>query len=99
MPASARIEAVDGHVNAMVTRNFERARAEAAQAEAAVMAGNPLGLLHGLPIGIKDLSDTAGIRTTYGSELFADHVPERDERVVAAVRKAGAIVLGKTQYS
>ena len=57
---------------------------------------SPLGLLHGLPIGIKDLSDTAGIRTTYGSELFADHVPERDERVVEAVRKAGAIVLGKT---
>ena len=80
----------------MVTRSFERARAEAAKAEAAVMAGEPLGLLHGLPIGIKDLSDTAGIRTTYGSELFADHVPESDERVVAAVRKAGAIVLGKT---
>ena len=80
----------------MVTRSFERARAEAAQAEAAVMAGGPLGLLHGLPIGIKDLSDTAGIRTTYGSELFADHVPDKDERVVEAVRKAGAIVLGKT---
>jgi Asp-tRNA(Asn)/Glu-tRNA(Gln) amidotransferase A subunit family amidase len=91
-----RIEAVDSHVNAMVTRSFGRARAEAEKAEAAVMAGEPLGLLHGLPIGIKDLSDTAGIRTTYGSELFADHVPESDERVVATVRKAGAIVLGKT---
>jgi Asp-tRNA(Asn)/Glu-tRNA(Gln) amidotransferase A subunit family amidase len=91
-----RIEAVDASVNAMVTRSFERARTEAAQAEAAVMAGGQLGLLHGLPIGIKDLSDTAGIRTTYGSELFADHVPDRDERVVEAVRKAGAIVLGKT---
>jgi len=91
-----RIEAVDGSVNAMVSRSFDRAREEAAQAEAAVMAGSQLGLLHGLPIGIKDLSDTAGIRTTYGSELFADHVPDQDERVVAAVRKAGAIVLGKT---
>jgi Asp-tRNA(Asn)/Glu-tRNA(Gln) amidotransferase A subunit family amidase len=92
----ARIEAIDAAVNAMVTRSFERARAEAAKAEAAVMAGEPLGLLHGLPIGIKDLSDTGGIRTTYGSELFADHVPENDERVVTAVREAGAIVLGKT---
>ncbi|WP_158043407.1 amidase [Skermanella pratensis] len=91
-----RVEAVDPTVNALVSRCFDRARMEAAEAEAAVMGGGPLGLLHGLPIGIKDLSDAGGVRTTYGSELFADHVPAEDERVVAAVRRAGAIVLGKT---
>ena len=60
------------------------------------MRGEPLGPLHGLPIGIKDLQDVGGMRTTYGSPLFADHVPERDERIVRAVRKAGALVIGKT---
>ena len=52
--------------------------------------------LHGLPIGIKDLQETAGLRTTYGSTIFRDHVPAADERIVAAVREAGAIVVGKT---
>src|SRR5687767_7805186 len=61
-----RIESADPQVNAMVTRCFDRARTEAAQAEAAVMAGGPLGPLHGLPIGIKDLSEMAGVRTTFG---------------------------------
>jgi len=91
-----RIEAVDHAVNAMVARDFERARAQARLAEQAVMRGEPLPALHGLPIGIKDLEDTAGLRTTYGSPIFRDHVPEADERMVAAVRAAGAIVLGKT---
>src|SRR5919202_344099 len=91
-----RIEAVNPAVNAFVTTCFERAEAEARAAEQAVMDGRPLGLLHGLPVGIKDLEETAGLRTTYGSPLFADFVPEADERIVAAVRRAGAIVLGKT---
>ena len=92
----ARIEAVDHAVNAVVARDFERARAEARRAEAAVMAGAPLGPLHGLPVGVKDLEETAGLRTTYGSPLFRDFVPDADLRTIAAIRAAGAIVLGKT---
>lgn len=92
----ARIEAVDHAVNAMVARDFERARAAAREAEQAVTRGDTLPLLHGLPIGIKDLEDVGGLRTTYGSPIYRDHVPEQDERLVAAVREAGAIVVGKT---
>jgi Asp-tRNA(Asn)/Glu-tRNA(Gln) amidotransferase A subunit family amidase len=92
----ARIEAVDHAVNAMVARDFERARAAARRAEAGVMAGAALGPLHGLPIGIKDLEDTEGLRTTYGSAMFRDHVPKADQRLVADIRRAGGIVLGKT---
>ena len=91
-----RIEAVDHAVNAVVSRDLARARATAHQAEAAVMRGDALGALHGLPVGVKDLDNTAGLRTTYGSELFRDHVPEADDRAVAAIRASGGIVLGKT---
>jgi Asp-tRNA(Asn)/Glu-tRNA(Gln) amidotransferase A subunit family amidase len=92
----ARIEAVDHAVNAMVARDFERALASARDAEAAVMRGDTLGALHGLPVAIKDLEDTAGLRTTYGSPIFRDYVPTEDERMVAAIRAAGGIVIGKT---
>ena len=92
----ARIEASNGAINAVTATAFERARAEAREAEAAVQRGDALGPLHGLPIGIKDLSETADLRTTFGSALFADHVPAADERVVAVLRQAGAIVLAKT---
>ncbi len=91
-----RIERVNGRVNAMVATCFERAEAEARAAEAAVLRGDALGSLHGLPIGIKDLALTEGLKTTFGSPCFADHVPDKDERQVAAVRRAGAIVVGKT---
>jgi Asp-tRNA(Asn)/Glu-tRNA(Gln) amidotransferase A subunit family amidase len=92
----ARIEAVDHAVNAMVARDFDRARAAAKTADAAVLRGDELPPLHGLPIGIKDLQETEGLRTTHGSTLFRDNVPAADERLVAAVRHAGAIVVGKT---
>jgi Asp-tRNA(Asn)/Glu-tRNA(Gln) amidotransferase A subunit family amidase len=92
----SRIAAVNHAVNAVVALDEERARAAAKQAEAAVVAGAPLGPLHGLPIGIKDLEETKGLRTTWGSPIFADHVPTRDEAMVANLRNAGAIVLGKT---
>ena len=92
----ARIEAVDHAVNAVVARDFDRARAAAKQAEAAVARGDDLPPLHGLPIGIKDLEDTEGLVTTQGSPIFRDYVPSKDLRAVAAVRRAGAIVLGKT---
>jgi Asp-tRNA(Asn)/Glu-tRNA(Gln) amidotransferase A subunit family amidase len=92
----ARIERINGAVNAFVATCWERAAAEARSAEHAVMAGEALGPLHGLPIGIKDLALTAELRTTFGSPQFAEFVPEADERQVAAVRAAGAIVVGKT---
>jgi len=91
-----RIEAVDGAVNAMVARCFERAREEAKTAEKAVNAGDELGALHGLPLGVKDLNVTEGVLTTFGSPIYRDNVPDEDERIVAALRQAGAIVLAKT---
>ena len=92
----ARIEAVDHAVNAMVARDFDRARAAAKQADAAVARGEALPPLHGLPIGIKDLQETEGLRTTHGSPIYRDYIPAADERLIAAVRQAGAIVIGKT---
>ena len=92
----ARIEAVDHAVNAMVARDFDRARTAAKAADAAVARGDTLPPLHGLPIGIKDLQETGGLLTTHGSPIFRDHIPAADERLVAAVRAAGAIVVGKT---
>lgn len=91
-----RIAAVNPAVNAVVALDAERARAAARAAEAAVMRGDALGPLHGLPVAVKDTQDTAGLVTTYGSPLFAGHVPAADEACVARLRAAGAIVLGKT---
>ena len=92
----ARIEAVDHAVNAVVARDFDRATVQAAAAEAAVMRGDALPPLHGLPVGIKDLEDVGGLRTTHGSPIFRDHVPAADQGSVARIRVAGGIVLGKT---
>jgi amidase len=91
-----RIEAVDPALNAIVTLVPERALAEAEEADSARARGETVGLLHGLPIAIKDLVDTAGIRTTYGSPIYRDHVPEQDAALVRRLRRAGAIVVGKT---
>ena len=91
-----RIERLNPAVNAVTATCYGRARAEAKAAERAVLAGEPLGLLHGLPTGIKDLDDTGGLLTTYGSPLYRDFVPERDNAMVARVRSAGAVVVGKT---
>jgi Asp-tRNA(Asn)/Glu-tRNA(Gln) amidotransferase A subunit family amidase len=91
-----RIAAVNHAVNAMVAMDEDRAKAAAKEAEAAVMRGDCLGALHGLPIGIKDLEETKGLRTTWGSPIFANHIPDRDEAMVTNLRKAGAIVVGKT---
>jgi Asp-tRNA(Asn)/Glu-tRNA(Gln) amidotransferase A subunit family amidase len=92
----ARIGEVNHAVNAVVALDTDRARAAARAAEAQVMRGDPLGALHGLPIAIKDLSETAGLRTTWGSQIFAEHVPAADEAMVAGLRAAGGIVVGKT---
>jgi aspartyl-tRNA(Asn)/glutamyl-tRNA(Gln) amidotransferase subunit A len=92
----ARIERLNPRLNAYCTLTSEQARADAVRAEAAVMRDEPLGPLHGVPVSIKDLIATRGIRTTRGSRLWADFVPQRDAPVVERVRAAGAIVLGKT---
>lgn len=89
----ARIEEVNPRVNAIVTLVPERALSEAAALDA--RRDRP-GVLFGLPIAVKDLMDTAGIRTTYGSPIYADHVPADDSLLVQRLRAAGAIVIGKT---
>jgi amidase len=91
-----RIEQVNPRVNAIVTLVPERALADAAALDAAAANGHPAGLLQGLPIAVKDLVDTAGIRTTYGSPIYAHHVPSADALIVRRLREAGAIVIGKT---
>jgi amidase len=92
----ARIEAFNPVINAIVTRTFGAALSRAAAADEAMAAGRTLGLLHGLPVAHKDLVDTAGVRTTYGSPLFATNVPQQDALVVQRMAQAGAISLGKT---
>ncbi|MGI9409587.1 MAG: amidase, partial [Hyphomicrobiaceae bacterium] len=91
-----RIEAINPAVNAVTATCFDRARDEARRAEAAVSSGEKLGPLHGLPFAVKDLENTEGVLTTYGSPLFKDFVPETDSVMVARVRQAGAIMVGKT---
>ncbi len=91
-----RINAVNPAVNAIVTLVPERALADAAKADEARARGESLGPLHGLPIAIKDLLDTAGIRTTYGSAIYRDHVPAEDAPLVRRLKAAGVIVVGKT---
>src|SRR5436190_18368844 len=90
------IERLNPKINAICTLAADSAMAAARRAEQAVMSGQEIGLLHGVPIGIKDLTPTAGIRTTFGSPLYADHVPSEDVAVVKRIKQAGAIVLGKT---
>jgi amidase len=92
----ARVDAVNPRVNAIVTLDRAGALAAARGATAALRRGGRLGPLHGIPVTIKDVAPTRGMRTTYGSTLFADHVPDEDALVVARIRAAGAIVIGKT---
>ena len=92
----ARIERVNPTLNAMVTLN-ERADDEArARGRARSPAARSPGPLCGLPVGIKDVTPVAGLRTTFGSPLFADHVPDRDALIVRRLRRAGAVIVGKT---
>jgi amidase len=91
----ARIERFNPELNAVVTLN-PRARDEAAALEARIARGEDVGPLAGVTVGIKDVTEVAGVRTTYGSPLFADHVPEHDAQVVERLRAAGAVIVGKT---
>ncbi|MDQ1450443.1 MAG: amidase, partial [Acidobacteriaceae bacterium] len=91
-----QIDRVNPKVNAIVTLVPEMAAAAAAKADEMQARGEKLGPLHGLPVAHKDLIDTRGIRTTYGSPLFKDHVPKEDNIIVARIEQAGAIIVGKT---
>ena len=91
-----RIETLNPKLNAYLTVVAEEAVTTAREAEAAVKRGDKLGPLHGVPISIKDLTATRGIRTTRGSLLFKNFVPDEDEVVVERIRQAGAVILGKT---
>ena len=90
-----RAEALNPRLNALVTI-FEDAEARAREAEMGLARGQRLGPLHGVPVTFKDTLDTAGVRTTAGSLLFAERAPSRDATVVARLRAAGAIPLAKT---
>ena len=92
----ARIERLNPAINALAATDFERARAAARAAGDAVAQGRPLGLLHGLPLGVKDLQDTAGLLTTSGNVRLRGHVPRSDLGFVARLRAAGALVAAKT---
>ena len=91
----ARMEKLNPALNAFITVTSDLALAEARQAETEILRGEWRGPLHGIPIGLKDLIDTAGIRTTAASAVFQDRVPEDDATVVSQLKAAGAVLLGK----
>src|SRR5262245_1639360 len=92
----AQIERVNPRVNAIVTLVAEQAHARARAADAALARGEAIGPLHGLPIAHKDLFPTKGIRTTSGSPIFANFVPDHSALIVERLQHAGAITIGKT---
>jgi aspartyl-tRNA(Asn)/glutamyl-tRNA(Gln) amidotransferase subunit A len=92
----ARIERSQPILNAFITVCSEEALTAAREAERALMRGVPLGVLHGVPFSVKDLIKTRGVRTTYGSVIFGEYVPEVDATAVARLKAAGAILIGKT---
>jgi len=91
-----RIETLNPRLNAFITVMADDARAQAKAAETAIKGGQWRGPLHGVPVAVKDFYDTAGVTTTAGSEPFKDRVPDTDAEVVKRLRRAGAIVIGKT---
>jgi aspartyl-tRNA(Asn)/glutamyl-tRNA(Gln) amidotransferase subunit A len=92
----ARIERLNPSINAYVTVTAERARADARRAMEEIAAGKSRGALHGVPIGLKDLFDTEGIRTTAGSIIYKENIPATDSTVARKLREAGTVLLGKT---
>lgn len=91
-----RVELLDERLGVFITLTAQQARAEALGAEQEIKRGEYRGPLHGIPVSLKDLYDTAGVRTTCGSRILADHVPAEDATVVQRLREAGAIMIGKT---
>src|SRR5204863_7312568 len=90
-----RIERLNPKLNAFVTVLADESRAQARLAETEIEAGRWIGPLHGIPIGIKDFYDTAGVRTTAAAKQFLHRVPSKDAHVVAKLKRAGAIIIGK----
>ena len=93
--ALGRIERLDERLGVFITVTAEQARAEAKRAEEEIRRGEYRGPLHGVPVSLKDLYNTAGVRTTMGSKIFADFVPSEDATSVARLRQAGAVIVGK----
>ncbi|MEU5046298.1 amidase [Streptomyces griseorubiginosus] len=91
-----RLEQVDSRLNVMVTATADAAREQARKAEQRFATGEELPPLYGVPITVKDLTDTAGVRTTYGCVAYADHVPDEDAAAWTRLKDAGTILLGKT---
>ena len=92
----ARAEQLQGELNCFITLCGDEAMARAREAERQVMAGAPLGPLHGVPLTVKDIVNTAGVRTTFGAVPYKDNVPDHDAVAVARLSAAGAILIGKT---
>jgi aspartyl-tRNA(Asn)/glutamyl-tRNA(Gln) amidotransferase subunit A len=92
----ARIERLNPELNAFITVTGDQALADARTAESEIARGKRRGPLHGIPIALKDLFDTAGVRTTAASAVFADRVPSQDAEVVRRLKQAGAVIVGKT---
>src|SRR5205085_1332594 len=91
----ARIEQLNPTINAFITVMHDSALDQARKAEDEIRAGNWRGSLHGIPIGLKDLIDTAGVKTTCASALFAERIPTKDAEVVRRLKSAGAVLIGK----
>jgi aspartyl-tRNA(Asn)/glutamyl-tRNA(Gln) amidotransferase subunit A len=94
--ALAQLERLDGKLNAFITVLGEQARAEAKKADEEIARGEYRGALHGVPVTIKDMFDTAGVRTTGGSKILQDWIPQTDSALVERLRAAGAVIIGKT---
>lgn len=92
----SRIDQINTKQNAFVTVTADSARRAAKNAEDEIQAGKYRGPLHGIPVGVKDIIDTSNVRTTYGSAIFRNHIPVKDATVVARLKEAGAIIVGKT---
>ena len=91
-----QIEKYNSSINAVVAINHDEVLKDAQQAEDDVMSGNELGILHGLPVGIKDLNLVKNLRSTSGSKLYENRIPKEDDSVVQSIRNEGAIIFCKT---
>jgi len=92
----ARAQALQPELNCFITLCGDEAMDAAREAERKMMAGEPLGLLHGLPVTVKDIVNTRGVKTTFGAVSYKDNIPTEDAVAVAKLRSEGAILIGKT---
>jgi aspartyl-tRNA(Asn)/glutamyl-tRNA(Gln) amidotransferase subunit A len=97
--ALQRIRAIDSQLHAFCTLDADGAMAQAEALDAKLAAGRAIGTLAGVPVAIKDLICTRGLKTTFGSRLYANHIPDEDDVVVERLREAGAVIIGKTNTS